>query len=86
MIKSNWFGYSKEHIGMIHWSAYWDKYSLVVDVSDKYVSELDSFGIINYPNNHSIRRHWTKLSDKDKFYTVQEFFQTTNQGGINDNS
>ena len=30
--KINWLGYSTEHIGMIHWCNYWDKYSLIIDL------------------------------------------------------
>ena len=72
--KINWLGYSTEHIGMIHWCNYWDKYSLIIDVNEENISELDSFGSINKTNEHKIRTHSTRLDKKDKFYTVEEFF------------
>ena len=66
--------YTKEHIGMIHWSSYWSTYCLVLDVSGDDVTELDSFGKINESSNHKIRKHRTALDDGDKFYTIEEFY------------
>ena len=66
--------YTKEHIGMIHWSSYWRTYCLVLDVDGDDVTELDSFGKINESSNHKIRKHRTALDDGDKFYTIEEFY------------
>jgi len=66
--------YTKEHIGMIHWSSYWSTYCLVLDVNGDDVTELDSFGKINESSNHKIRKHRTALDDGDKFYTIEEFY------------
>ena len=66
--------YTKEHIGMIHWSSYWMTYCLVLDVDGDDVTELDSFGKINESSNHKIRKHRTVLDDGDKFYTIEEFY------------
>ena len=66
--------YTKEHIGMIHWSSYWMTYCLVLDVDGDDVTELDSFGKINESSNHKIRKHRTALDDGDKFYTIEEFY------------
>jgi len=66
--------YTKEHIGMIHWSSYWGTYCLVLDVDGDDVTELDSFGKINESSNHKIRKHRTALDDGDKFYTIEEFY------------
>ena len=75
MVGTNWLDYSDRHIGMIHWNAYWGTYSLVLDVNDKDVTVLDSFGIINDSNGHDVKTHQTRLSKKDKFYTVQDFYK-----------
>ena len=75
----NWLGYSNDNIGMIHWSAYWDTYSLILSVNDRNITELDSFGRINDTDGHKIRTHCTRLSKKDRFYTIQEFFQLNNK-------
>ena len=67
--------WNKEHIGMVHWSSYWSVYSLVLDVdSDGVITELDSFGEINHSDRHRIRTHNTVLSEKDKFYTMEQFY------------
>jgi len=66
--------YTKEHIGMIHWSFYWSKYSLILDVDGDEVVELDSFGKINESTNHKIRRHHTALDRRDKFFPVENFY------------
>jgi len=75
MVGTNWLGYSDEHIGMVHRCSYWGTYSLVLDVNDKDVTVLNSFGTINDSDGHDVCTHQTRLSEKDKFYTVQDFFK-----------
>tara|TARA_Y100000296_G_scaffold79074_1_gene102584 strand:+ start:13 stop:264 length:252 start_codon:yes stop_codon:yes gene_type:complete len=65
--------YTKEHIGMVHWSSYWSTYCLVLDVDGDNITELDSFGKINESSNHKIRKHHTALDEGDKFYTIKQF-------------
>tara|TARA_R100001530_G_scaffold100685_1_gene70010 strand:+ start:131 stop:376 length:246 start_codon:yes stop_codon:yes gene_type:complete len=66
--------YTKDHIGMVHWCSYWSTYCLVLNVDGDNITELDSFGKINESSNHKIRRHHTALHKRDKFYTVEQFY------------
>ena len=66
--------WDKSHVGMIHYSDYWKRYSLILNVSDDgTVTCLDEFNIHGY-RNHAIRSHATKIDKRDRLMTVAEFF------------
>lgn len=66
--------YNQSHVGMVHYCSYWQKYSLILNVGDFWITELDAFNEIN-SRVHKIRIHCTPLARGDRFYTVQEFYQ-----------
>ena len=79
----NKLGYKKKWVGMIKWSYYWQKYSLILEIGDNSVTELDGFAGINHngdaatskTNGHKIRTHRTLIDSKDKIYTIDEFYR-----------
>lgn len=64
--------YNQAMIGMIHYCAYWRSYSLILDVTDGWVTELDSFS--GTQTELRTRRHLTSLSPSDKIMTVAEYY------------
>ena len=67
--------WSPEHVGMVRYSSYWGKYSLVLHVDGFWVTELDGFaGVNQHPTNAQVRNHCTPPEREDKFLTVAEFY------------
>ena len=65
--------YTNEMIGMVHYCAYWRSYSLILNVTNGWVTELDSFDG-NERREPYTRRHITALSPDDKIMTVAEYY------------
>ncbi len=62
-------------VGLVHYSAYWGRYSLVLNVNGYTVTELDGFaGVNQHPTNAQVRTHQTPPDKGDKFLTVAEFY------------
>ena len=82
-MKCNRLGYKKKWVGMIKWSYYWQKYSLILEIGDNSVTELDGFAGINHngdaatskTNGHKVRTHHTVIHPKDEIYTIDEFYR-----------
>ncbi len=67
--------YEQRHVGMVHYSAYWRTYSLILDVTqERWVTELDSFGPINSGCAPKVRHHISAMDHGDRMYTVAEYY------------
>lgn len=66
----------KGYIGCIHYSQYWHKFSLVLNVSDDgmLITELDAFGEVNHTHEHTIRTHRTAIKPDDAIMTITDFY------------